>query len=317
MAFPAEALAWPGDLARILDQMHDGLYFVDRHRRITYWSKGAERITGFRAEEVVGSSCARNILVHVDEEGRSLCHGLCPLHATIGDGEARQGRVFLHHKEGHRVPVTVRVTPLRDEQGEIVGGIEMFSDDSAQETLRARVAELEQIALIDPLTQIPNRRYLDAEMAAQFSMLQRGGVPFGVIMADIDRFKRFNDEHGHDVGDKALRTVAHTLVAAVRPFDTVGRWGGEEFLGIFPCANAATLAGIAERLCMLVRTSRVETPAGPLAVTISIGGAVAVQADTPDTLVKRADALLYRSKQGGRDRASTEGVGEAKEEAAA
>jgi diguanylate cyclase (GGDEF)-like protein/PAS domain S-box-containing protein len=306
----------PEDFARIVEQMNDGLYFVDRQRRITYWNKAAERITGYRAEEVVGHSCADNILIHVDEAGNSLCHGLCPLRATIGDGEARQDRVYLHHRDGHRVPVAVRVTPLRNEQGEIVGGIELFTDDSAQAILRSRLVELEQLALVDPLTQLPNRRYLDSEVEAQFSMLHRGGVPFGVLMADIDHFKRFNDDYGHDVGDLALQAVSRTLAGSVRPFDTMGRWGGEEFMGVFPCANADFLARIADRLCMLVRNTRVEAPAGPLQVTISIGGAVAAPSDTPGSLLKKADELLYRSKQTGRDRAITEGAVRGEEAAA-
>ncbi|NQT12162.1 MAG: GGDEF domain-containing protein [Planctomycetes bacterium] len=153
------------------------------------------------------------------------------------------------------------------------------------------------------MTQLPNRRHLESVFDAQFAMLSRSGVPFGALFMDIDHFKRFNDDHGHEVGDVTLQTVANTLAGSVRPYDTVGRWGGEEFVAIFPNTHPDLLTGTADKLCSLVRHSHVETEGGSLRVTISIGGTVAVETDTTDSLLKRADSLLYTSKESGRDRA--------------
>jgi len=83
----------PNTYAHILDNLHDGLYFVDMNRIITYWNKGAERISGFSAAEVVGNSCKNNLLTHVDNEGRHLCFGLCPLAASIADGQGHDGLI--------------------------------------------------------------------------------------------------------------------------------------------------------------------------------------------------------------------------------
>lgn len=91
----------------VLDRMEDGVYLIDLDRRIRYWSQGAEQITGFSAEEVVGSSCADDVLCHVDEHGTHLCEEGCPLRAIMQDGQPRGAEVFLHHKAGHRVPVRV------------------------------------------------------------------------------------------------------------------------------------------------------------------------------------------------------------------
>ena len=113
---------------RIIENLHDGLYFVDRDRVITYWNKAAEQISGFTANEVVGKSCSDNILTHVDSEGNSLCTGECPLAATIVDGNPREAEVYMHHKGGHRIPVSVRVSILTDRDGIIIGGIELFTD---------------------------------------------------------------------------------------------------------------------------------------------------------------------------------------------
>src|SRR5512136_2856200 len=113
------------DLYRtIVENMHDGLYFVDRKRRITYWNKAAERITGYSAAEVVGVGCADNFLVHVDSAGRQLCTGSCPLVASMQDGCFHEAEVFLHHKQGHRLPVWVRTSPIRGPGGGFTGAVE-------------------------------------------------------------------------------------------------------------------------------------------------------------------------------------------------
>ncbi len=156
------------DLYRtIVENMHDGLYFVDRGRRITYWNKGAERITGYAAAEVVGTSCADNILVHVDALGRQLCQGSCPLIASMADGATHEAEVFLHHKLGHRLPVWVRTSPLRGPDGEFTGAIELFTEISSRAALQAQVEELKKLALLDALTGLPNRRHLEAHLHAR------------------------------------------------------------------------------------------------------------------------------------------------------
>ncbi len=167
--------------ARIIDNLHDGLYFVDTNRIITYWNKAAERISGFSAAEVVGRSCANKILTHVDGAGTCLCTGVCPLAATIADGMDREAQVFLHHKDGHRVPVLVRVGLLRDPDGKVIGSIELFTDISNIQANTLRVQELEKLALLDNLTQLANRNYIERELQARFEEHKRMKVPFGIL----------------------------------------------------------------------------------------------------------------------------------------
>lgn len=291
------------DIQRMLDALKEGAYFVDRERRITYWNKAAERLTGFRSQEVVGHRCSEDILVHVDCQGKNLCREGCPLLATMEDTFPREAEVFFHHRRGHRVPVSVRTTPLEDDEGNVVGGIELFAEITPEENLRERMAELERRSLLDHLTRVPNRSYLDLELAALFTLWKKSGVPFGVLFFDIDHFKRFNDNHGHDIGDMLLETTAKTLVSAVRPFDVIGRWGGEEFIGLFPNVEKETLAPIGERLRSAVEATWIEADGQRLSVTVSIGGTSSEEGDSsPSALVKRADTMMYRSKQEGRNR---------------
>ena len=101
----------------IVDNLYDGVYFVDRDRVITYWNKGAERITGYSAKETLGRACRDNLLNHVTANGIELCKSNCPLAAVMQDGNPREAEVYLHHKDGHRVPIIVRATAMRDAEG--------------------------------------------------------------------------------------------------------------------------------------------------------------------------------------------------------
>ena len=143
----------------LLDHIADGVYFVDRDRTIIYWNHGATKLTGYSADGVVGKRCQDDLLCHVDCHGKNLCHDGCPLTATISDGKGHMATVFLRHKQGRRVPVWVRVQPLFDADGRIVGGVEIFSDDTAQAEAHRTIEELEKIAFLDQLTALPNRRY--------------------------------------------------------------------------------------------------------------------------------------------------------------
>jgi len=285
----------------IIENLHDGLYFVTRNRIITYWNKAAEQISGYTANEVVGKSCSDNILTHVDSKGNHLCTGMCPLAATITDGKPHEDEVYMHHKDGHRLPVSVRVSPLTDRDGKIIGGVELFTDISNQAANQLRVKELEKLALIDTLTQLANRRYIDREIQNRIEEKKRLNVPFGILFMDIDHFKKFNDTYGHDVGDKVLKFISNTLVSNARPFDLFGRWGGEEFIGIIRNINDNDLELLGNRVRSLIENSYIMHENEKLNVTISIGATLVNANDSIDSLIKRADTNLYKSKKAGRN----------------
>lgn len=286
----------------ILDHLYDGVYFVDEHRTITYWNKGAERITGHEGEEVIGRRCADGLLQHVDEAGRRLCGRRCPLLRTMHDGASREAHVFLHHADGHRIPVRVRASPMYDDSGRVVGAVETFSDNSSLVNALKRIHELDDAALRDPLTQVGNRRFADLRLESSLNEFRGHGLHHGVLFVDIDRFKTVNDEYGHVVGDKVLVAVGRTMQSNLRTTDFVARWGGEEFVAIVFNVDEARLAALAENIRILVGRSTVLTDDAQVSVTVSIGGTLMHPDDDRESLVARADALMYRSKSEGRNR---------------
>jgi diguanylate cyclase (GGDEF)-like protein/PAS domain S-box-containing protein len=287
----------------MVDQLYEGVYLVDPARRIQYWNKGAEALTGYGAAAVVGHFCHDNLLSHVDAMGQSLCRTLCPLAATMRDGVGREADVFLRHHDGHRVPVRVRTTPVLDRDGKVIGGVEIFDDKSDLSAARSELSQLRDLAMTDALTQVPNRRHFEMTMASRIAEFAGYGRPFGLLIADLDRFKVLNDTYGHAIGDVALRTVARTLLEASRSADSVARIGGEEFGLTVTNVDGVGLRAVAERLASLVARSRIQADPHDLGVTISIGGTMAIPGDTALAVFKRADAALYAAKDGGRNRA--------------
>jgi len=288
----------------LIENLFDGVYYVDRNRTITYWNAGAERITGYARDDVLGKTCAANILRHIDDTGTELCHNGCPLAATLVDGQNREISVYLHHNSGHRLPVSVRVSPLRDADGNITGAAEVFTENAELHQVLKDLEALRFKVNRDELTGISNRRAAEAALKTRLFELQQFGTPLGLIFLDIDHFKQINDTYGHAVGDQVLRLAANTITAALRRGDLLARWGGEEFLVLLADVDAALLARAAERVRVFIERSFLMLGGKKLSFTASLGATLALPEDTPESLVARADVLMYRSKETGRNRVS-------------
>ena len=285
----------------LLDNMYEGIYFVDIDKKITYWNKGSERITGYTDAEVLGSRCQDNILIHVDEQGCNLCEESCLADRSIIDGKTYEVEVYLHHKNGHRVPVLVRTSPIFDDGGQIIGAVEMFSDNSLSVINKQRIQDLEVIAMYDQLTGLVNRRFCEMNIISRLGEMLRYNLRFGLLSIDVDFFKKINDTYGHDAGDRVLKMVAETMKNSVRVVDAVGRWGGEEFIAIIVNVDEDQLYYVSKKLLRLVEQSSLALGDDVIRVTVSIGATSAKPDDTMDSLLKRADRLLYQSKFNGRN----------------
>ncbi len=173
-----------------------------------------------------------------------------------------------------------------------------------QNGLIAAREELRFRATHDELTGLANRRVLLDAIAREHSRQLRQGGSFGVVLIDLDHFKKINDTHGHLAGDAALKEVSRRMVACVRPYDTVGRYGGEEFVIVAPSCERSGAVMLTERILASLRSLPIETDKGPLSVTVSCGIAVSSAAKPiePQDLLHMADEALYRAKEQGRDR---------------
>jgi diguanylate cyclase (GGDEF)-like protein/PAS domain S-box-containing protein len=286
----------------VLEQVFDGVCVVGLDSRIIYWNKAAETITGYSAADVLGRRCSDGILVHVNQDGEHLCQGNCMLRETMKTGEAREGEVYYRHRDGHRVRSRIRMVPFWNKTGQLRGAIHIFRGLQHLEVLEQKMGELQEMALVDSVTKLGNRRHTEATLEVRLEELSRYGWRFGLLFIDIDHFKTINDCFGHGVGDMVLKLVADTLLNSLRPFDFLGRWGGEEFVAIVANVEEPELLNIANRSRALVEQSSLNVNNRLVGVTVSVGAAIARPGDSRQQLIERADRYMYQSKESGRNR---------------
>ncbi|MDD5398863.1 MAG: sensor domain-containing diguanylate cyclase, partial [Dehalococcoidia bacterium] len=286
----------------LLDNLYDGVFFVDSNQTITYWNRAAENITGYAYADVVGKTCFDNILVHVDEKGNPLCDSGCPLQDAIKDGKSRELSAFLKHRDGHMLPVLVKVSAIYDANGAIIGGIQSFNDNSSLLYVKKHAAELERLSTYDGLTGVGNRRNADITLQKKLAELKRYGATFGVLFADIDNLKLVNDTYGHEAGDEVLKLAAKTMLSNIRPFDFIFRWGGDEFMLILVNVDQRRLLATAERVRGAVQNAGLRFGSAVIRVTVSVGGTVAQPDDMDKSILARTDGFMYHCKEEGKNR---------------
>jgi diguanylate cyclase (GGDEF)-like protein len=216
-------------------------------------------------------------------------------------------------------PQEIIIDPLVHKQA-LLGAIVLASTTVFPEHVRTRLVlfkqslalalnnaldheRLQRLAAIDPLTGLYNRRFGMARLREEFSRAVRQKVPLGVLMFDIDHFKKVNDTHGHLIGDRILTQVSAICRSAVREGDIVMRYGGEEFLAILPVASKENITEIGERIRRIIEETQFDVGTQLIQITISIGGAAypGLKIETESDLVKCADEAMYSAKNSGRN----------------
>ena len=227
------------------------------------------------------------------------------------------------------LPPYILMLTTRGEKADIVAGLEAGANDyvakpfdpgelHARIEVGRRMVEM-QAAFVasretlahqashDPLTGMLNRRAILEKLEEELARAGRHGDSLAVGMCDIDHFKRVNDTYGHQTGDDVLGGLARILNESLRPYDSAGRMGGEEFLVIAPMKASTDSVSVFGRLCTRVAESKMTTRSGELSVTVSIGVACAAAGGTVDEILEAADAALYRAKAEGRNRVVYDG----------
>ncbi len=267
-----------------------GRYITDHGRVIHHWNQAAETLTGFAASEVIGRACYDNVLMHVDRMGKKLCTTLCPLAMAMLDGRPRESDIFLHHKQGHRVPVRVHAEPIYDEDGCIAGAREHFAPVVSRSMADNFKREEASAASVDASTGIPNRDYLEAELERDLFALRQQGYAFGVFLFRITNMAAMVERGGQQLGENLVRVAVNTIHASLRSVDVVGRWSDNCLLCLFPGADLNALLEIAELLQLLINNSTVEFNGESLPIEADFSGALAMETDTPASLIERTSS---------------------------
>jgi diguanylate cyclase (GGDEF)-like protein/PAS domain S-box-containing protein len=292
------------NLRGILDAVSDGVYVTTAEREIVFWSKGAERITGYSSDEVLNRHCYDNILVHTDVLGKNLCFDGCPLRKCVETGERQEAKeVFLKRKDGERVAVYVKASVLQ--VGDERYGLEIFGElqSVAGSTLAEKLKQLSDVSTVDQLTGLYNRRYIDTILEQQYGLFKRHFQRFGLVMIDVDKFKSINDSFGRLAGDEALKLVGSVIQRSLRSMDFLARFGGDEFIIVCPLIELEGVEKLSGRIVELVHHSVLSSPDNPtniIEVSVSVGGSMVDYKDkSAREVIVRADEALYRVKRDG------------------
>jgi diguanylate cyclase (GGDEF)-like protein/PAS domain S-box-containing protein len=277
-------------LERAIEQSDELIRITDANGVVTYVNQAFCDHTGYSKEEFIGK---KNNLLRSGLHDNAFYQNLW---STLLKGETYKGTFINRKKDGTLYYESETITPIINEHGKTTHFIATGKDITEQRKLEE---QLRTLADYDALTQIYNRRKITELLEEELNRFQRNpSQSFGVLMLDIDHFKKINDTYGHDVGDAALKTFSETLKTYLRKSDHFGRLGGEEFLIIAPDTTKEALQALADKL----RKTISDTPFPHIQhLTTSIGAAASHEGDTADTLLKRADTALYQAKEAGRN----------------
>jgi len=287
-------------LRAALESLQTGVCMVDRDRKICFWNDGAERMTGYLRQDVLGRFCGEILLVKFHENKAAICEHSCPLVDAMRDGKPRDSHVYHHHKSGYAVPVSLRAVPIRDAHGHVVGAVQSFVERPCASTRRRPDSDLAVGRGLDAVTQLPDYPFSASYLVDRLKFASEHVFPFGLLCIQLDQLDTLKATHGLDAAGAILNVVAHALRNGLDPLDFVGRWSEDQFLAIVANCGDGDLLTTAERLKRLAQSSEIVWWGDQLSVTVSVGGTVLAPGEPIGLLLGRTgNALKQAIAQGG------------------
>jgi diguanylate cyclase (GGDEF)-like protein/PAS domain S-box-containing protein len=298
---------------KLLNNMRDGVVFVDSQLQIFLWNRGAERLTGIPGSAVYLRHWVPSLLSLRDLDRRLIRDEDCSITHTVQTGVQSYRRVILPARNGSDVPVDLHAMAVIGKDGTTYGATVVLHDVSPETSLEERCQSLHDQATKDPLTGVANRAEFDRMHERFIQAHLETRLPCSLIVCDIDHFKRVNDEYGHQAGDEAIKSLATLLKSKCQPGDLVARYGGEEFVMLCADCNNAAVAQRAEQIRREL-ADMILPVLGNEHITASFGVTELQPGDTPDTMFRRADRALLQAKDMGRNLVVQLGTGMSSEE---
>lgn len=289
----------PGE--QLFKYLEDGIIIFDKDRNVLYLNPAAEVLLGYRAEDLLSENGHR-LFVCKKFHNRVACDGRCMMEPCLFEGKSSHSELFLLPRQGDPLPVETSTYPLFNPQGTIEGAIRFFKESKTRFELPPTQENVKNAAYIDDLTDLANRRFSEASLNAKLAEMRRFEWPFGVALLDVDDFREVNDTYGQEIGDAVLKHIASLFLTHLRSSDIIGRWGGETFIAIFANTRKEGAYKAAEKFRNLIEKNPFETAKEKLKMTLSAGVTEALSEDTFQSLMKRVEDLLRKSKQEGKNR---------------
>jgi diguanylate cyclase (GGDEF)-like protein/PAS domain S-box-containing protein len=289
----------------VLESLQTGVYLVDRNRRIRFWNQGAERITGYFRQDVVGRFLRDHFLAHSIQSNDFESDPADPLNLVFRDGKPSVMEVSILHKDGYRVPVLLRTIPIRNSHGTVIGAAESFDRNQSASDWTRRQAGLADFGCLDEVTGVPSRKFMETHLRENLMKFAEHSIPFGILVIQVDGMDQFRCSRGPGVVPTILRVVAQTVEHSLRPTDLLGRWSDQLFLAVLMECKEFEVERVGERVRKIVGQSEIEWWGDVFSVTCAFGGAGSRFGDSPEQLLERAETSLQESIAKGGDCVTT------------
>ena len=280
----------------LLENLYEGLWYVDKENRIKYWNKGAEKITGYSRSEVFNQKCSEELLCPIDAEGRKYYGDSSFFAITLANGTTKQYELLITHKDGHKIPVSIRVAPMYDSNDNIVGATQLFTDN--KEKLEYLVSNSKEYrdSFFDTITNLPNQANLEISINYKLSEFRRYNRPFGILLFEIDDHDKLSKIYGDEFDIKVLTKISKLMSQDLRPFDIGGRWSESEFAIILINVRNDSAKIIGDRFKTLVENTDFTIGKGKIEITLSIGGIIATSKDSSKLLIEKLRSTVKKCK---------------------
>ncbi|HEY0703856.1 MAG TPA: PAS domain S-box protein [Candidatus Acidoferrales bacterium] len=282
----------PEILRSILESMHTGMYFVGRDQRIQFWNEGAERITGYLRQDVVGHFCRDFFPPQDNEEVTGYCEIGGALAEVLRDGKPTCSDVSIRHRAGHQVLLRVWAAPIRDGDGTIVGAAEGFEEDRWSLDSDRRHYKLEEYGCMDETQGVLSSGYLRTIAQQQLMTFAEHRLPFSLAGVRVSRLPELRGQYGPAAIREILQVAAQTIITSLRPTDSLGRLNDDTFLAVLPECNALDAERLGMRLQTIANNMRVKWWGDNFPVAATIAIATVERDDTVEALIRRAESRL-------------------------
>jgi diguanylate cyclase (GGDEF)-like protein/PAS domain S-box-containing protein len=276
----------------VLEGLHTGVYVMDRAGKILFWNDGAERITGYLRQDMMGRVSHDNFLGQADGDGNELAGALSPISLALRVGKPVARQVSLRHKAGHRVPVQVHAFPVRGANGAVTAAAESFEESVSVAAWDRRQDKLATYGCLDPASGVLNHAMIQSHLRETLGFFAQHPVPFSILCIEVDHLEQIQTRDGPGATASVLRVIGQSLENSLRPTDFLGRWQENQFLAILIECSIAELPHVADRLRRLASSSKVEWWGDSLKVSVSLGGTAVRPGDTIESLTLRAEEAL-------------------------
>lgn len=278
-------------LEKLLAKCQLGLFILGERKKIIFWGKAAKNITGYDEEETIGKKFSEITLIDLSPERKEGIEFEELLEPPFKKKNILKYKIYIRHKENYRFLILIKFYFISKYIVCVFNVLDIIS------STKKLIVSLKKTANIDHITELPNRRSLEFLINKKISEFKRFNSMFGIILFDINNFKLINDKYGHGMGDKILIVFSKILKKNIRSCDTLGRWGGDEFVVVALNIEEEKLKKLCKKLKKVFDNKKIKDKSGNITFSVSAGYATIRKDDDIRTLIERADKMMYEDKR--------------------